>query len=185
VENRICRSAAPAQPSFVIACAEEYSAPRQSQKEHAFPVGYGFAWSIDSCRLASRLACDAFAGVSNLSLFLLNFPSAQTVLDWGSAERQTPLIAARRAGTTQKSRAWALARQRCPTLVELSRNRSCKHRASRIRRRAAANSRSKIDVAIVNDIFNLNPTREAILRGLARPWAPAHDCLSLNWMDDV
>ncbi len=60
------------------------SAADQPEEKHAFPVGRAFAESIgypaDLLASLPSVACDAFAGVSNVSLFA-ELPAGATVLD--------------------------------------------------------------------------------------------------------
>jgi arsenite methyltransferase len=69
--------------------------------EHAFPIGRDFAESLGYPRaLLSDLpavASEAFAGVSNVSVFA-EIPLGATVLDLGCGAGLDTLIAARRVG---------------------------------------------------------------------------------------
>jgi arsenite methyltransferase len=151
--------------------AYSVAAEHPDQKQ-AFPVGRTFAESIGypSDVLASlpSVACDAFAGVSNVSLFA-EVPVGATVLDLGCGSGTDTLIAARRVGATGKvigvdfsgsmlSRARKAVSESGVVNVEL--------RESDAERLPIADG--EIDVAFVNGIFNLNPAREAIFRELAR-----------------
>jgi arsenite methyltransferase len=147
------------------------AAAEQPQEKHAFPVGREFAESIGyPAELLARLpsvACDAFAGVSNVSLFA-DLPPGATVLEGCGAGLDT-LIAAQRVGTAGKvigvdfseamlARAWDAVVESGTTHVEF--------------RQADAEQLpirdGEIDVALVNGIFNLNPARDAIFHELAR-----------------
>jgi arsenite methyltransferase len=147
-------------------------AAEHPDQKHAFPVGRTFAESIGypSDLLASlpSAACDAFAGVSNVSVFA-ELPVGVTVLDLGCGSGTDTLIAARRVGASGKvigvdfsgsmlSRARQGVAESGVVNVEL--------RESDVERLPIADD--EIDVAIVNGIFNLNPAREAIFRELAR-----------------
>jgi ubiquinone/menaquinone biosynthesis C-methylase UbiE len=153
------------------------SAAEQPKEKHAFPVGRQFAESIGypSDLLASlpNVACDAFAGVSNVSLFA-ELPVGATVLDLGCGSGTDALIAARRVGPTGKvigvdfstamlSRARRAVAESGVVNVEL--------RESDAERLPIGDG--EVDVAIVNGIFNLNPARETIFRELARVIKPA------------
>jgi ubiquinone/menaquinone biosynthesis C-methylase UbiE len=153
------------------------SAAEQPQEKHAFPVGRQFAESIgypaDLLASLPSVACDAFAGVSNVSLFA-ELPVGATVLDLGCGSGTDTLIAERRVGTGGKVigvdfSAAMLARARQAVaesgVVNVELRESDAERLP-IRDR-------EIDIAIVNGIFNLNPAREAIFCELARVVRPA------------
>jgi arsenite methyltransferase len=155
-----------------------YSAASEHPREqHAFPVGREFAESIgypaELLDTLPAVACDAFAGVSNVPLFA-EIPIGATVLDLGCGSGTDTLIAARRVETTGRvigvdfSEAMLFrARQAVGdagvTNVEL--------RESDAERLPLADG--EIDIAIVNGIFNLNPAREAIFGELARVIRPS------------
>src|SRR5690348_999795 len=148
------------------------SAAEQPGKKHAFPVGRVFAESIgypsevlDALPFA---AWEAFTGVSNVSLFA-ELPAGATVLDLGCGSGTDTLIAARRVGPTGKvigvdfssamlSRARQAVRESGLRNVEL-REGDAEHLPI---------EDGEIDVAIVNGIFNLNPSRDAIFREIGR-----------------
>jgi arsenite methyltransferase len=153
------------------------SAAEQPKEKHAFPVGKQFAESLgypaDLLASLPSVACDAFAGVSNVSLFA-EVPVGATVLDLGCGSGTDTLIAARRVGptgrvigvdfsTTMLSRARQAVAESGVVNVEL--------RESDAERLPISDG--EIGVAIVNGIFNLNPARDAIFRELARVIKPA------------
>jgi SAM-dependent methyltransferase len=148
------------------------AAAEKPQDEHPFPVGRHFAASIGySDELLDNLpasAVDAFSGVSNLAV-LADISVNDVVLDLGCGAGLDSLIAARRVGPNGKVigvdfSASMLARARVATVedgaahVEL-----CRADAEWL-----PVGTGKIDVGMVNGIFNLNPSRTAIFSELAR-----------------
>ena len=148
------------------------TAAEQPQKEHAFPVGRHFAESLgypaELLATLPSVACDAFAGVSNVSLFA-DLPVGATVLDLGCGSGLDALIAAKRVGSAGKvvgvdfseamlARAREAVVESGTTNVEL--------------RQADAEQlpirEGEIDLALVNGIFNLNPARRSIFNELSR-----------------
>ena len=101
------------------------SAAEHPQERHAFPVGREFGESIgypaDLLASLPSVACDAFAGVSNVSLFA-DLPVGAAVLDLGCGSGTDTLIAARRVGATGKSSASISACRCCPARAERSLN---------------------------------------------------------------
>jgi arsenite methyltransferase len=77
------------------------AAAEMPQEKHAFLVGRAFAETlVYPAELLDRLpavASDAFAGVSNVSVFA-EIPSGATILDLGCGAGLDALIAARRVG---------------------------------------------------------------------------------------
>jgi arsenite methyltransferase len=150
-----------------------YSAAAEHPKEkHAFPVGKQFAESLgypaDLLANVPDVASDAFAGVSNVSVFA-EIPLRATVLDLGCGAGLDTLIAARRVGpsgmvigvdfsTAMLSRARQAVAESGVVNVEL--------RESDAERLPIRDG--EIDVVLVNGIFNLNPARDAIFHELAR-----------------
>jgi arsenite methyltransferase len=153
------------------------SAAEQPGKKHAFPVGRQFAESIgypaEVLAALPSAAWEAFAGVSNVSLFA-DLPVGATVLDLGCGSGTDTLIAARRVGPTGKvigvdfsTAMLARARQ----AVGESGVRNVELREADAERLPVEDE--EIDVAIINGIFNLNPARDAIFRELARVIRPS------------
>jgi arsenite methyltransferase len=144
--------------------------------KHPFPVGRAFALEVgypaewlDTLPPASA---EAFTGVSAVSLFA-RIPPGAVVLDLGCGAGLDALIAARRAGAAGRAigvdfSESMLARAACSRLQS-------KQEAVLFVLAGAENlplPRAAVDVALVNGIFNLNPTREAIFAELARVVKP-------------
>jgi arsenite methyltransferase len=150
-----------------------YSAAAETpQEKHAFPVGRAFAESIgypaDLLDHLPAVACDAFAGVSNVSLFA-EIPSGARILDLGCGAGLDALIAARRVGPAGK----VIAVDFSTAMLDRARQAVVEAGASNVELREAGAEQlpiadEEIDVALVNGIFNLNPARDAIFRELAR-----------------
>lgn len=154
-----------------------YSAAAERPLEkHAFPVGRKFAEELGypAHLLDSMPSCavEAFAGVSNVSVFA-EIPTGATVLDLGCGAGLDSLIASQRVGPsgrvigidfsdTMLDRARLAARQACADNVEFRRS-DAEHLPM---------VDASVDVALVNGIFNLNPTRAAIFHELARVIVP-------------
>lgn len=151
------------------------SAADKPEGKYPFPVGRRFAESLGyPAALLDSLppACvEAFAGVSNVSLFA-EISEGATVLDLGCGAGLDSLLAARRApsgkvigvdfSTSMLDRAHRAAAEAAIENVRFEQT-----DAERLPIPSAA-----IDVAIVNGIFNLNPFRESIFRELARVLRP-------------
>jgi arsenite methyltransferase len=153
------------------------SAAVRPNDKHPFPVGRAFAESLGypAALLDSlpSISSEAFTGVSNVSLFA-EIPEGAKVLDLGCGAGLDSLIAARRAAPTGEvigldfSTAM-LDRARQAVEEAAIQNVSFKHAdAERL-----PLDDGRIDVALVNGIFNLNPARGAIFRELARVLRPS------------
>ncbi len=142
------------------------------QEKHAFPVGRAFAESLgypaDLLDQLPPVASDAFAGVSNVSIFA-EIPSGATILDLGCGAGPDALIAARRVGLSGK----VIAVDFSTAMLDRARQAVGEAGVSNLELREAGAEQlpiadEEIDVALVNGIFNLNPVRDAIFRELAR-----------------
>jgi len=142
------------------------------QEKHAFPVGRAFAESLgypaDLLDQLPTVASDAFAGVSNVSIFA-EIPSRATVLDLGCGAGLDALIAARRVGPAGK----VIAVDFSTAMLTRARQAVTESGLSNLEVREADAEQlpiaaEEIDVAMVNGIFNLNPSRDAIFHELAR-----------------
>ncbi len=142
------------------------------QGKHAFPVGRAFAESLGyPADLLDRLpavASEAFAGVSNVSIFA-EIPSGATILDLGCGAGLDALIAAQRVGPEGK----VIAVDFSTAMLARARQAMAESCLSNLELREADAEQlpiadEEIDVAMVNGIFNLNPSRDTIFRELRR-----------------
>lgn len=155
------------------AVRDAYSAAAAKPGEqHAFPVGRRFAhslgYSLDLLDSLPAAAVDAFAGVSNVSVFA-EIPEGATVLDVGCGAGLDSLVAACRVGpggrvTGVDFSAAMLARARQAAAEARVGNVDFKQ----VDAEQLPVADGTIDVVLVNGIFNLNPARETIFRELAR-----------------
>jgi|SRR5215469_4226507 len=123
--------------------------------------------------LLPRVACDAFAGVSNVSLFA-ELPTGETVLDLGCGLGTDTLIAAQRVESTGN----VIGVDFSQTMLRRARQAVDESAFVNVELRECDAERLPIEdgevgVAIFNGIFNLNPMREMIFRELARVIRPA------------
>ena len=147
-------------------------AARRPADKHPFPVGRGFAESlcypVELLASIPAIAVEAFAGVSNVSVFA-EIPTGAAVLDLGCGAGLDSFVTAGRVGPNGKvtgidfsdamlDRAYLAARKLGTTNLEF-----LKADAGRLPVDDAT-----MDVALVNGLFNLNPAREAIFHELAR-----------------
>ena len=142
------------------------------QEKHAFPVGRGFAESLgypaDLLDHLPAVASEAFAGVSNVSIFA-EIPSGTTILDLGCGAGLDALVASSRVGLEGK----VIAVDFSTAMPARARQAAAESGLSNLELREADAEHlpiadEEIDVAIVNGIFNLNPSRRAIFHELAR-----------------
>jgi len=152
------------------------AAASRPEQKHPFPIGRELAKNLEYPPEVlddlPRSSVEAFAGVSNVSLFA-DLPVGATVLDLGCGAGMDSIIATRRVGPTGRvigidfSEAM-LARARAakevvnlPHLQFQQGDAECLPLADK-----------SIDVALVNGIFNLNPKRKEIFSELARVLRP-------------
>jgi arsenite methyltransferase len=152
------------------------AAASRPEQKHPFPIGRELAEDLgypsEVLDKVPQSSVEAFAGVSNVSLFA-DLPVGATVLDLGCGAGMDSIIAARRVGPTGRvvgidfSEAM-LARARAakdvvnfPHLQFQQGDAECLLLADK-----------SIDVALVNGIFNLNPKRKEIFSELARVLRP-------------
>ncbi len=156
---------------------EAYSAAaRQPGEQHAFPVGRSFADSLGYpeplLEALPPVSVEAFAGVSNVSLFA-EIRAGARVLDLGCGAGLDSLIAAQRVGAAGGVLGIdfsepMLARARCGALqARVSNALFCRASAESLPLEDAS-----VEIALVNGIFNLNPARTAIFKELARVLRP-------------
>jgi arsenite methyltransferase len=156
---------------------EAYSAVgKQPAEKHPFPVGRRFAESLGyPAALLDSLpstAVEAFAGVSNVSLFA-EIPEGATVLDLGCGAGLDSLVAGRRVGPNGK----VVGLDFSETMLQRARAAADEGHADNVTFEKADAERlpisdGSINIALVNGIFNLNLARESIFRELARVLGP-------------
>lgn len=164
-------------PDIRIGVQQAYSAAAENpQAEHPFPVGRQFAESLgyspEVLTGIPAVAIDAFAGVSNVAVFA-EIPPGATVLDLGCGAGLDSLIAARRVGPTGQ----VIGLDFSPAMLQRAQQAAAEAGVEQVDfRRSEAETlhveTASIDVALINGIFNLNPTREQIFHELARVVRP-------------
>ena len=156
---------------------EAYSSAAKSPSDkQPFPVGRAFAERLGySATLLDGLpgvAVESFAGVSNIHEFA-PVPKATTVLDLGCGAGLDSLITARAVGRYGK----VIGVDFSETMLQRARAAAKEAKIYNVQfKRADAEQlpikTSSVDVALVNGIFNLNPSRELIFRELVRVLRP-------------
>jgi arsenite methyltransferase len=144
--------------------------------KHPFPVGRAFAKSLGyPAPLLDSLpsvAVEAFAGVSNVSLFA-TIPEGAKVLDLGCGAGLDSLIAARQVAPSGR----VIGVDFSTPMLDRARQAAKEAAIQNVSFERADAERlplddASIDVALVNGIFNLNPARTAIFGELARVVRP-------------
>ena len=152
------------------------AAATRPEQKHPFPIGRELAKDLgypsEVLDDMPQSSVEAFAGVSNVSLFA-DLPVGATVLDLGCGAGMDSIIAARRVGETGRvigvdfSEAMLARARAAKDVAGLSQLQFQQGDAERL---PLANE--SIDVALVNGIFNLNPKRKEIFSELARVLRP-------------
>lgn len=167
------QQSSPDPASLRLAVRDAYSAVAASPiAQHPFPVGRQFAESVgypaDVLDSLPTVAVEAFAGVSNVSVFAA-IPEGITVLDLGCGAGLDSLIASRRVGPRGK----VIGVDFSETMIDRARRGAAEGLAKNIDFRIAGGERlplddASVDVAVINGIFNLNPDRASVFSELAR-----------------
>jgi arsenite methyltransferase len=146
------------------------------EQKHPFPVGRDLAENLgyppELLDTVPQISVEAFAGVSNVSMFA-DLRAGAAVLDLGCGAGMDSVIAARRVGATGRvtgvdfSESMVARAQTAKQLANLPQLEF--HHADAEYLPLTNNA---VDVALVNGIFNLNPNRNQIFSELARVLRP-------------
>jgi arsenite methyltransferase len=151
-------------------------AAKNPEAEHPFPTGRAFAAALgyppDLLSSLPPIATEAFAGVSNVAIFA-DIPQGATVLDLGCGAGLDALTAARRVGSGGQ----VIGVDFSQLMLARARQAAIQNGTDNVVLWLAGGEQlpikaHTIDIALVNGIFNLNPTRELIFRELARVVRP-------------
>jgi arsenite methyltransferase len=144
--------------------------------DHPFPVGRPFAESVgyptSVLDTIPPLAVEAFAGVSNVSIWA-DMPVGATVVDVGCGAGLDALIAAQRVGSIGHVVAVDFSAEmvdRAQQAVQASGLTHIEVRQADAEHLPLADGMA--DIVMVNGIFNLNPHRDQIFQELARILRP-------------
>jgi SAM-dependent methyltransferase len=151
-----------------IAQAPQEAPPFPTGRQLAENLGYP-ASLLDTLPLIS---VEAFCGVSAVSLFA-QIPAQATVLDLGAGAGLDTLIAARRTGAQGK----VIAVDFSQAMLARARQALCEAQVTNVDLFLGDAEQlpledNRVDVALVNGIFNLNPFRVRIFSELARVVKP-------------
>jgi arsenite methyltransferase len=152
------------------------AAATRPEQKHPFPIGRELAENLEyPSEVLDNVpypSVEAFAGVSNVSLFA-ELPVGATVLDLGCGAGMDSIIAARRVGPTGRVTGIDFSE------AMLARARAAKELANlpylQFQQGDAEYlplADESIDVALVNGIFNLNPKRKEVFSELVRVLRP-------------
>jgi len=154
-----------------------YSAAASSpEQRHPFPIGRklaeGLGYPVEMLDSLPKFSVDAFAGVSNVSLFA-DLTEGAIVLDLGCGAGMDSIVAARRVGPAGRVIGVDFSK------AMLARARAAKEQAHLPHLDFLYGDAEHlplpgetVDVALVNGIFNLNPKRRQILSELVRVLRP-------------
>jgi len=152
------------------------AAASRPEQKHPFPIGRQLAENLEYPSQVlddvPQPSVEAFAGVSNVSLFA-DLQAGDTVLDLGCGAGMDSIIAARRVGPTGRvigidfSEAMLVRARAAKELVDLPHLQFQQGDAE-----CLPLADESVDVALVNGIFNLNPKRKEIFSKLVRVVRP-------------
>jgi SAM-dependent methyltransferase len=152
------------------------AAASRPEQKHPFPIGRELAENLgypsEVLDDLPRSSVEAFAGVSNVSLFA-DLPVGAAVLDLGCGAGMDSIIAARRVGPAGRvigidfSESMLVRARAAKEVVNLPHLQFQQGDAE-----CLPLADESIDVALVNGIFNLNPKRNEIFSELARVLRP-------------
>ena len=156
---------------------EAYSNAADSPGDaHPFPMGYDFALSLgypeDLLKRLPESSIRRFTGVSNVSIFA-EIPAGSTILDLGCGSGTDSLIAGEKTGS--EGRVYGVDFSR--SMLTYARAGASEPAAANVEFRKSDGQHipfadGTFDVALVNGIFNLNPTRAGLFQELARVIRP-------------